>query len=561
MRLIAITCLLALVMGIAAFAEEPVENPFYEDNLALYQEALALQGSLEVAATAHTRDDATNFGERQHIDSWPLALSELDLRFYDKADAVFDVRGEMLHKDRLYLDSWMAGDHVKGHFNLARQRTQNANQAPIPGFAWSLSRHLAQDASLELWLGHDREFAVGVSEYSVDRQPLSNLAVDETTRRGWMDYLYQRGEWEARANLWVQQRNEPQIGMDNAASEGLDLALAWQPTDSDRLSAGFRRVASDTADLNAGELGRNDFELEWNHRFGGSNPIGLRTYYERRVYEETATLNSHWGVRNRYGLNLRTSAGDVRLLEGGWKREDYSYERLTYEVPGVTGLAYVTGLTPIDWALFYDPMTVKADTWYLNTRADLGNHGAWFAGGLKLRRMDDTMGTAPIGTIALRRDRELSYNALFYVPITPEVALNLDHTYSDWDNGPSGGHTSLFGAALNWTPCERSQFNVRYNRWSTDSDYAAGAWNTDADSLGATYSWQTDNHRGELFCDWWNADGLEQADWWRLGGELRWGDHGNPWRVRLTYAEENADFLPIFDNSDLEILVGYTFMF
>jgi len=562
MRLVAIIGVLIIAMGATAFAEEPVENPFYEDNLALYQEALALQGGdLEVAATAHTRDDVTDYGERRHIDSWPLAIPELDLHFSDEAGAVFDVRGEMFHKDRLYLDSWMAGGHIKGHFNLARQRTQNPNQDPVPGFAWSLSRHLAQSVSAELWLGQDREFACGVSEYSVDRQQLSNLAVDETTRRAWADYLYQRGEWEAQANLWVQQRNEPQIGMDNAAAEGMGLKLRWQPSNTDRLSGAFRRVASDTADLNAGELARNDFEFEWSHRFTGNNPVDLRAYYHRRVYEDTATLNSHYGARDCYGVNLRCSPGDVRLLEGGWKHESYDYYRLTYEVPGVTGLANVTGLTPLDWAPFYDPFTVNADTWYLNTRVDLGNRGAWFAGGMKLRRLDDSLGTAPIGTIALRRDRELSYSALFYVPLSPEVTLNLDHSYTEWENGPGGGDSWLFGAALNWTPCERSQVNLRYNHWNGDSDYAAGAWDTDADSLGATYTWQRANHRGEIFCDWWNADGLEQSDWWRLGGEVRWGAGGNPWRLRMTYTSEDADYAPVFDNSDLEILLGYTFMF
>lgn len=559
MRLIATICMLATLMCATAFAEEPIENPFYEDNLALYEEALILQGNIEFAAIAHTRDDATNFGERLHRDSWPLSLTELDMRFYDCAKAIFDARGEFLDKDRMYFDAWATGDHVKGHFNIARQRTQNVNQAPIPGFAWSLSRHLTQDLSLELWLGRNREFTLGVSEYSADREPLSSLAADEVTRRAWADYLYERGEWDAQAGVWLQQRHEPQIGMNHVAAEGIDLSLGWQPCASDRISVGFRRMAADTADLSAGEIGRNDFEIEWRHRFSVHDPVDLRTYYQRRVYEETATLNSHWGVRNRYGVNLRTSTGDIRLLEGGWKHENYSYRRLTYEVPGVTGLSYVQGLTSLNWAPYYDPMTVDANTWYLNTRVDLGNRGAWFAGGMKLRRMDDAMGTAPIGTIALRRDRVFSYNTLFYMPLSQEVTVNLNHSYTDWANGPSGGDSWLFGTALNWTPSECSRINLRYNHWNVDSDYAAGAWNTDSDSLGATYYWRSDHNRGELFCDWWDADGLEQADWWRMGGEIRWGNTGNPWRVRLTYTNEDADYFPLFDNSDLEILLGYSF--
>ena len=562
---------LLLLLPLGAMAEEIAEdeqvvdeeyvNPFLEENLGLFEEAMALQGYI-LPGLAYLDDNAGQDQGRHYyplMEGFVLGGSEVITRFEDGNEFALSASYEDENNNALGLRYRVGGYSFRGNLELNDFATIEDTPADVLT-TWTDNRNfgfeLGGDDILFSWNHRetDRRWDLtGLNEYDNDRFAFA--------------YDFPNACWDLDFDLVYNRLNSDELGFN---SRGSLMGRINSRFDIDERTAGrlgYGLVMADTP--NAATEGNFS-----KHVFSGSitrkdclwDDFDVTAYGNYESLGGEQTLNTHWDGRYDFGIKTVTDHFDNLKLEAGLMAEYFDVDQIRYEMPGLSEFLIRPGLTSEDLA----PYTVRnyghSYEGYFKGRLRFGNGGSLSQVFTMARHHDNKAPdgaelTEVPGVMPLTLYDRLEWKTGIYTPLDDNVFWQLSNVYRKWDMRlrESDGSQNMFTTSLTWNPDDNSGFSAYYQNLA----FSFGIEDVDGnatDQHGLGFDWQQDTGNDisftlGLFIG--EGDNLNHDfDQTRFYGSLVIGPDGM-WLITAEYGDSSNDDYEVLDFDAFNAVIYY----
>ena len=473
---IRITVLTVIVYVLAAALPLLAEdNPFAADNMALFEEALRIQGYLAPEFGVKDYDDSNEMFAERGL-RYPDLLSG-ELAFYAPTGEAYYwehwARVETLNQFR-----YRGGTNVLfGAFDAEVWRhTNNAVEYTQNGFNLDETRHFNFALDIDRIL--DTGLHAGWRFHAVDRWAATPVLPDYESVNldlGFRCDRHQPFEW--RGDISHSIFSSTALAMDDVQETNLSLWAGYRFGDAWRVSAGYGHNVHETVMPN-GALLANDFERD-------TYDLGVR--YESPICNAFAGANMRFRdvtsspiytsqVSNETSYDFFVGYRDfmfVDRIEAGYKWTDLDSLRYMYENPNHEQFLVTPVVNPNDLAGLIQAEWPSSDEWYFKGRFDAGP--AEISAKYSTYSLNDQAtwvpGAAPVITYYPEQIDEFSVTAS--LPITDRFNFTASDFYrrSELNGRGTALDENLFSGDLSFALTKQHSVSVGFDRakWQTDA--------------------------------------------------------------------------------------------
>ncbi len=545
--LLALSAATALADDDGTDVENEYVNPFLEDNMALYEEAMAMQGYI-TPGLAYLDDSSSDDQARHYsplLEGIILGDSALTTRYDNGNELGLYARYDDENNSALGLHYRINRMTFSGYLDLADYALVEDTPASVRN-SWTDNRNfgfeLAGSKMLFNWdhreTNRKPEFCA-LNDYTSDRLTFThNHPFDDGTLD--IDVIYHRVD-------------SADLGLNSRGSLTTKLNGRYDFCDNTRMRLGYSSVF-------AGEPGNNVGGSFARHILSGSltrnnclnSNLDVTAYGNYEMLNGEQTLNTHWNHRYDFGCNVAADNIDHMSLEAGLSAEYFDVEQIRYELAGLSELMAVPGLTEEDledyvvknYAHTYN--TYFKGKWsfpgggYFSQRIDYSRHH-------DNKAPDGAPDTGADGVMPLTLYDTYEWKTGLNAPLNDNVFWQLSNVFRKWDMRlrESDGKQNTFTTSLTWNADANSAFSLYYQ--NLNYDFSIDELDDSAtDQHGFGFDWwrQEDNdfsYTLGLFLGRGNGQ-THDFDLTNFYGSIVFGPEGR-WELAAEYRDSsNSDF-------------------
>lgn len=540
---------------------EEYVNPFLEENLALYEEAMALQGYI-VPGLAYLDD---NEGEDQGRHYAPLmegvvlGKSEVLTRYDEGNEFSLMARYDDENNSALGLRYRISGISFRGYLDLADYAIIEDTPADVRT-TWTDNRNFGF------------EFAAGDMLFSWDHRETNR----EWDLSGLCDYSSDRfaftqdfpfGSGNLDLGLVYRQLNSDDLRFNSHGSMIAKLNGRFAIDDRTSARLGYGGVWADKPDVSAsGSFSKHSFSGSITRKDCLGDDFDFTAYGNYESLGGEQTLNTHWDSRYNFGGRISSDHFDNLKLEAGVSAEYFDVDQIRYEMPGLSEFLIRPGLTRDDLA----PYTVRnyghSYRGYLKGKLRFSGGGSLsqdftFARHHDNKAPDGTELTGVPGVMPLTLYDRFEWKTGLYAPLSDEVSWQLSNVYRKWDMRlrESDGTQNTFTTSLTWNPAENSGFSAYYQNL-THNFGITGVDEHAADQHGLGLDWWHDTGNDITFTLGWfmgkGDNAMHDFERTKIYSSLVIGPDGR-WRLIAEYGDSSNEDYEVLDFKPFNAVLYY----
>jgi len=471
--------LVSLVVGFSSLASAD-ENPHAEDNMALFEQALELQGLIVPEFGAKDFEGASEmFAER--ASRYPDFFS---------GEWVFYAPGG----DTYY---WEHSARITTLNDFRVRLGTNALSGRLTGTAWKLEHNSVADTAggyalgetEHYWYGLDFEEILGSDFYASYLQHDVNRGIDTPVLPDYnakhLDFGFRSKDYDGfewRANFRRSLFTSDELGMDDAAETGINVWAGYRASQMLRFYGGFStekaetNVPADANITNSVEREKFNFGVRYggplNNWCAGADASWLNV-------DSEPIFTSHLTGRNKYNFFIgHRNFYFVDRIRLGYESSNMDSVRLMYEEPAYEQLLIASPQTPAELANIIQTEKPNTDRWYVEGRFSAGpaDINAKYS---KIDISESATWVAGQGwpVISYWPDSQEEFRASVYVPIIDRISFSAFDWYRKSDNGArqTSLEENVLSGDLSFSVTERHTITVGYEKavWETGGPDAA----------------------------------------------------------------------------------------
>jgi hypothetical protein len=475
--ILAVFTVLFLAVPLSAVAEEDGNgdnseyvNPFLEENMVLYQEALGLQGYIYPGMALLSGDESDSQGRHYSplLDGLVLGRSNIINRYTGGHE--FSLTSFYNDKDNAYLGLRCMADNLFFRGNLELASYALIEDTPASARTTTTNNH---NYGFEAMFGDvlanwehrdvDREWELsGLNDYSSDRFTLS---FGSQFNQGDIDY-----------DLSYRNVDSEQLLIDNQTTLTARVNGNFEISDRTDLNLGYGGVFTQKPNDGPGEgYSRHVMSGALSRRNVLTRGINLAVFGNYQVLGKEQTINTHWDRNRNVGARIFSDWINDAKFELGTSAEYFDIDRLRYEMPQLDALLLQTGLSLNDLDRFMVRNYGHTYDTFLNGKLRFSNGGMLKQNLCYERHFDNK---APDGNVDTGVPGELPLTLYdvwksstgINTPLSDQTTLRFSNVFRKWDMRlrDSEGHNNLFTAALTWNPDDSRGFSLYYENLMQD---------------------------------------------------------------------------------------------
>jgi hypothetical protein len=541
---------LGLILNVSALADEetvePDANPFLEENLELYEEAMALQGFI-VPGVAYLDENEDEEQSRHYsalMDGIILGKSEAITRFPGGHEFSLSAFYDDENNTGVGLRVFTGDYSLRGSFDLAdyaiigylpeRVRTNWIDQ---------------RNYSFETSYG---EFTGSWLHRESDRRTNETNLRSYTSDRFSFGYDYPACWGDIDFGLSYNRLDSDNPGFLNRDTISVSANTNAPLNNRTNLKAGYAGVWADGPGIEGGgNMSRHIFSGSISRRCERLNNSVVTAYGNYESLGSEQTLNTHYDRRYDIGGRLAYKYDNIRITAGA-EAKYFDVDRIRYEMPGIGEFLIHPGLSEDDLA----PYTIRnygySYSGFIKGKYRFCNDGS-LSQELSLSRHYDNQfpdGSVEGGIPAqqpLTLHNRWEWKTGLYTPLGDDWSWQLSNTYRDWDmrvRDSSGSH-NLFTTSFTYNPSDDSALSFYYENFCLNySIEEIDPYAADQSGLGVDFWYDSGNDTAfsaGIFSGKGNSD-MNDFDLLRISTSLTLGPDGK-WKIQTEYSDsDNSDY-------------------
>jgi hypothetical protein len=455
--------LLSAAVPMAAVAEENGEvNPFLDENLELYYEALELQGYV-VPGAAYTAD---NEGDEQAYRYGPLQEgfvvdpSEATWRHENGSD--FGLAGWFEDDNTYYLES----RYDTSRLNLGAYYSES-EWAKLEDLPDRIKNTWSDRQEWGLNVG-SRKMIAGWDHYDVTRDPFYSSLNEYESDRGFVDFGIPVGFGDLNMSVVYSLLDSDQLMADEQATINSNLGWTYKPRRDTRIKLGLGTVQADSplegSDIQDHSQYLASLRID-RYRWPGDDwTVTLFGNYD--TVDKSPVVNTRWDEWTNIGLKLKYDGLKGTSFEIGGKFESVDGERL--DLANAPGLALiVNGTSRSDLDGYYISESPDVRQFWVKTRTKISDVGSW-VNHARYSEYDDTHSTISSNPHywPLYPETVFDYTTNFFLPVSNNAYLNFSDRFRWYESRTINSDISESAdfndnlASLSLTANPREDWNV-----------------------------------------------------------------------------------------------------